>query len=394
MPETRPDVPIEIREFEPFLQKCLDCDHLVLVDYTATAMLPPGENFCSSIVKVDARVRKNTSPREEDVALHFVAKTPDKSNRAVVDWVFTFRPEVFAYAEVVPAYREVEEKLGIEEPLDFHPKFFGSRNSLEEDNQDSVDQDSMLLLENLGARGYYMVDKYVGLDVEHARKVTVCLARFHALGMAVIRLRPDIPEKMIALAASHPFDFGPLDDTFDSVLKVIRDNGSLRKHIGLMEPAFAEAKNGNLWIRTDCGKFATIIHGDIWINNLMFHKDEQGRVDDVKLLDFQSFQCNSALRDVSRFLTSSLHPTTRSRHSKDLIDLYYETFIEWTDKVGCDSKRFTKEDYVAELKRQSVIQFPLCAMGLKIILANEGKTEEIIQPLQQLIDTYEDNGWF
>lgn len=46
-------------------------------------------------------------------------------------------------------------------------------------------------------------------------------------------------------------------------------------------------------------QFMVITHGDLWINNIMFHYDEKNRVDDVKFVDLQTVRYGNM---VSKFV--------------------------------------------------------------------------------------------
>lgn len=42
--------------------------------------------------------------------------------------------------------------------------------------------------------------------------------------------------------------------------------------------------------RNDKPQFMAVTHGDLWINNIMFHYDENGQVDHVKFVDLQTIR--------------------------------------------------------------------------------------------------------
>lgn len=150
---------INFKDLQSLLQKGLNNDVQVL-NVNATKFLPVGENYCSTMVKIDAIICRSNSTTKEK--LYLVAKTIDKSEEPILDWKIAFKKEVFMYSEVIPAYRELEKKMGIQECelFDILPKYYSHRYSLKYD--DVLDEDSVLLMENLKVQGFYTGNRYTG----------------------------------------------------------------------------------------------------------------------------------------------------------------------------------------------------------------------------------------
>lgn len=155
--------PVEVSDLEGFLRKCFNDQKLVLVDVETTRMLPLGENFCSLIVKIDAKVRKSDKTLEED--LHFIAKMINHTDQDFINWKTTLLKELYAYRILIPAYASLEKKLGHRQIVtDLFPKYIGHRYSLVDyDNEDNfINDHSMLVLENLRHTGYYTGNRFIG----------------------------------------------------------------------------------------------------------------------------------------------------------------------------------------------------------------------------------------
>lgn len=143
------------------LRKCLDNDQLEVISLRTTRLLPPGENHCSLLVKIDVTIQNGTNLQEEE--LNLVAKMMSKDEICFVNWPDVFKKEVFMYAELMPAYRDLEREVGIDEKdlFDILPKYVGYRNSLCIDNS-LVDENSLLLMENVKTKGYDTGNRQVG----------------------------------------------------------------------------------------------------------------------------------------------------------------------------------------------------------------------------------------
>lgn len=146
---------IELRELQPLLRRAFD-DRLIVVRYTTKNLLPPGENYGSTILSVHAIIKRDNDADEED--LHLVAKMspPTDYQKTMFDSPYTFRKEIFMYENIVPYYNQLEREAGLEEDqlFDILPKYYQSRMSL--DPEVDFDDDAIILMENLTARGYYI----------------------------------------------------------------------------------------------------------------------------------------------------------------------------------------------------------------------------------------------
>lgn len=152
---------IELRELQPLLRLSFD-DRLIVVRYTTKSLLPPGENYGSTILSVHAIIKRDNDADEED--LHLVAKMSPPTNyqRDIFDSPYTFRKETFMYENIIPYYNQMERKAGLKEDqlFDILPKFYKSRMSL--DPEVDFDDNAVMLMENLTERGYYIGDRAKG----------------------------------------------------------------------------------------------------------------------------------------------------------------------------------------------------------------------------------------
>jgi serine/threonine protein kinase len=76
----------------------------------------------------------------------------------------------------------------------------------------------------------------------------------------------------------------------------------------------------------------TIIHGDYRVGNILFNKNnEDNKIIDVVVLDWQTIMMNNGIYDLVYFLCMSLDTTEREENEKDLI-LYYLEHLEYEIK--------------------------------------------------------------
>jgi aminoglycoside phosphotransferase (APT) family kinase protein len=72
-----------------------------------------------------------------------------------------------------------------------------------------------------------------------------------------------------------------------------------------------------------CG-FQILNHGDIWLNNMMFKSDEEGKPLDVSMIDFQGPFWGSPVNDLMYFLISSVADDIKIDHFDELVGFYHD----------------------------------------------------------------------
>ena len=161
MDQLKGNIKIELRDLGSLLCEKFGKD-LIIVKQSSGQLLSSGENYGSTILKVRATIKRNDDAEEETLDLVAKMLPPTNFQRRMFDSSYTFKKEIFLYAEVLPAYQRLERRFGVveDEVFDILPKLYGSRLSLRADGD--VDQDAVILMQNLKAEGYYMADRRKG----------------------------------------------------------------------------------------------------------------------------------------------------------------------------------------------------------------------------------------
>ncbi|XP_036139238.1 uncharacterized protein LOC118644573 isoform X2 [Monomorium pharaonis] len=381
--------PIELRELQPLLSHTFG-NRLIVVRYTTENLLQPGENYGSTILSVHAVIKRNDEAEEED--LHLIAKTPPPTafQREIFNSPYTFRKEIFMYEKIVPFYQELEREIGFkkDEVFDILPKYYQSRLSLNPDID--FDDDAVILLENLRMRGYYNDDRVKGCDLEHSRVAIQAMARFHALGMATKYKRPEYFE--VLKERSKYLELKEFERFQEDMVKIIAKDSQLAVYTDRCEVAMYDSFKRGLWTLTPDESWSTIIHADFWVNNIMFHRDENGRVDDIKFVDFQNYLFLSPLREIVFFLFSSTDVSEDCL--EELICFYHETLLAVLDRMGCDTEQFTREKFDAKISEDAKFECIHIFFMLKILTLNVQETELKIDNMKDFMLTYQGNKAF
>ncbi|XP_018562290.1 uncharacterized protein LOC108904287 isoform X1 [Anoplophora glabripennis] len=329
-------------------------DSKSIVDTKFSRLTAPGENYGSILLKVDITLEnKKDNSREE---LHTVAKLipEDEFFQKMFNVQVSCKVEISFYDTIVPTLQRFQKEKGVQQVMDFFPKMYASRLNL--NGSDTVDQNAVLLLENLIEAGYKNVDRFESFDLPTVKVVLKDLAVFHAVPLALKLLEPETFQSKIRpyLVAFQPpppeaenpdgkqftdsfeivFDFLEADEECRPVVPLLREKSKLRP-----EP---DIHQNEPW--------ATMGHGDFWINNTMV-KFEEGRPVANKMVDFQNPRYLSPAVDLFFLLWSSVKLDVLDEHYDNLVQFYHENFIKQLKELQCDTSPFTLERFLEEVKQ-------------------------------------------
>ncbi|KAJ8945372.1 hypothetical protein NQ318_007018 [Aromia moschata] len=362
-----------------------------VADCKITRLTAPGENYGSLIMRLEVKVADDKTKSEKDLDLVAKLLPPNELIRKLFKVQTTFRNESSLYSEIVPVLEEFQKQHGLE-VVDIFPKYYGSRISLDP-YSDKVDDGAVLILENLNPKGtiskieaqyremghvrkvpskrqavvdddtklnlllaleenpitparYTTGDRRVGFDLDTARFILKNLAYFHAIPLALKLKNPALFEKKVKPHLTDYAFAGDLDANgfLRDLYNVLEIDERCRPYFKKIEKLFRQAS-----LKVVHEPFATVLHNDFWVNNMLL-KFENGRPVGIKMVDFQVIEYKCPCRDLLFFLFSSVQLEVLEDHLDELIDLYYESFIEKLQEFECDTAPFSREVFEKQLE--------------------------------------------
>ncbi|KAI4461875.1 hypothetical protein MML48_5g00005481 [Holotrichia oblita] len=161
-------------------------------------LLASGENYGSTMLSVEVLIQNENGETE---VLYCVAKTPPPPG--LVWYIFntkiTFKIEMIFYNTIVPILNEFGRSKGVEDLINFVPKYINGRISNDPTSK-MVDEGAVILLENLKTKGYTNGNRFIGFDKETTELLLKDLATIHA---SAIALRRSHPQKFQEKILSH-----------------------------------------------------------------------------------------------------------------------------------------------------------------------------------------------
>lgn len=146
-----------------------------------------------------------------------------------------------------------------------------------------------------------------------------------------------------------------------------------------------------LWTATPDEPWATIIHADFWVNNIMFRRGDDGKVNDVKFVDFQNYLYFNPIREMVFYIYSSTDKNVQENHIPDLTDLYYETFLRTLTKMGCDTTPFNRKSFDEHIPQSASLEFLHLCFMIKVLTLNAKEIEMDYDKIKDMMVGYQGN---
>lgn len=85
-------------------------------------------------------------------------------------------------------------------------------------------------------------------------------------------------------------------------------------------------------------RFNVLCHGDMWSNNIMFKYNENDKVEEAILVDFQMCNYNSPMLDLHYFIYSSTQHDIKMNRVDHIIQYYHQQLVANLKKLGYSKK--------------------------------------------------------
>ncbi|KAJ9592864.1 hypothetical protein L9F63_015442 [Diploptera punctata] len=353
-----------------------------------------GDNYGSTILAVEVSIIQDINKHN----LSLVAKLVPSSQflREVFVTDISFNKEVNAYKLVSKEFEilQIENGIPLHKQFNGFPKFYGARTNREGNINEKADETAVLLLENLKESGYATGNRLVGLDLIHMKLGVRKLAQFHALSIAIKILKPNVFKETVLKASENIITGGVADcivaekwiTSAINDVKVIPDCVQyLEKIEKILRDDMKERQNPSLISYME--PFATFVHNDFWVNNIMFKYEPQTWSKNgtsviqipthVKIVDFQITLYASPIKDLIFFIYSSSADGIVDDCYDELINIYYTELVNYLKDLRCDAGSFSFDSFQKDLNINAPKEFPHILYMHKYISADQNKLPDL-----------------
>lgn len=276
--------------------------------------LGPGENYCSTMLRVEFRIKDGTLKNQT-----YMLKIPNTNQHMQDQWDAwnQFETEAQMYHGVVPEFEQLYRSAG--QRVAFVPKAFKLNVNAKH-----------ILLEDLTKRGFKTLKRQNGLDMEHCKSVLKKMAQWHAASAVDTAWHDTLNSKRGVLNENAKL---LLDQMFNDAVKLT--SGSVKKlphcfeyHEKLLNLSSNFTETLRKTYEIDPTEFNVLNHGDCWSNNIMFQYDSEGKLQSTYFVDLQVPLYGSPAMDLYYFIISSAKLELKIAHFDEMIKYYHDNLID------------------------------------------------------------------
>jgi hypothetical protein len=307
--------------FTKVVQNDLKFDDFKILSISTIPATKPGDNYLSILLrtKVEIELSNGEMKKLSYVVKCFLSSVFDEDRQKLVRELEVFSKEKKMYAKFLPAFEKLYNDIGID--IKFGPKCFLVLS----------EPTDMIIMEDLNE--YKMANRKLGLDENHVKIGLEWMAKFHAASMVHWEKFGDYDEEfksgIYKDSISEQYE-SYFNLYFDHYLDALRSLPNGETYVSKVEcwrgQVFQKMSES---IKFDENSVNVLVHGDAWLNNLLFlYDDNEEEVKDVRFVDFQLGFYGSFAQDIYHFMITSWEMKIKVHKFNELIEFYGEKLKE------------------------------------------------------------------
>ncbi|GJQ69299.1 hypothetical protein Trydic_g6433 [Trypoxylus dichotomus] len=337
-----------------------------------------GDNYCGTLAQIEVQA-KDTDGNQR--VLKWISKSApvEEAQRQTIKADALYEKEISVYEKIFPILHQFQTRKGIPSPFKAYPTYI---MSYIEENQENF------IMEDMKSLGFLMKDKKSPLDYNHAILVLETYAKLHAISYAMKDQAPEEFETLKMLAkdtyfCKQNYDIETVEKYEENYRRRIIGCLNLEEDARIIEDlTFFLTTPNSIVMDTiaEQNEYAIVIHGDNWINNILFKYGDPNNVatpTEVCLLDFQITRVGSPVLDIAYFIYSCTDKTFREEYFDQAIGIYHSALQQRITDLGSDPYKLIPFNVLKkEFKRFSVVGFYLATVILELMLGPQDETAE------------------
>lgn len=328
---------------ESILRRCKQDEGLTISDLGIKPATAKGDNYASIMTRIKVEYLRSGAKAPETE--FFIVKTTYE-NDPFISGIFAgyqaSHTEMVMYDRILPKLSELIEGTKVSEKL--------FAKTLHVDYEHSA-----IIFEDLAVLNYVLGDRLAGFDLEYTKLTLRKLAKMHAAAAVFNERQPGLLTKLDhGIFNRHTRGFKPMFENFLIVAaEYARDTpelGSvyeqklrrLQKYVMEYTERVYEPQEQ---------EFNTLVHGDLWVNNIMLRLPTDLNELDMLLIDFQFSTWSSPAVDIFYFFSTSLQPQVRIQYQDSLIQYYHSVLVDTLRALGFGGYIPTLRQLVLQLEK-------------------------------------------
>jgi Ecdysteroid kinase-like family len=298
---------------------------LQIIEHAITPGSGAGDHFASIMFRV--KLTYATGKATEPSKVTWIVKTMPFQEGIKKDMLqdgVIFKRESYMYTSAVVEMQRLLKQAG--DNVELGPRLIYSGTT----------PTHVIVLEDLTERGYIV--KPSPLNLEETKMIISKLAKWHATSYYMGQQHSPITElESVTFEKENPELLKLFGNSFQnlkrSLAKWPNPNESVVEKLEILSTAWYQ-KAIPIFMPAKPAEFSVLCHADFHFKNAMYKYHEDGRLEDILLLDFQGCHWGSPGIDVIYTLYAMASKQTRENHRDELIQHYYNLFTETLLKIG------------------------------------------------------------
>lgn len=364
-------------------------------NFTVRPGCEEGENLLSDLLAIDVRVDRSGTEQQE---LHLMAKLLSQDpfcRHFILEAGFDVR-EIHFYTTLMPTLKDFcQDRLGGDWPVP--PCYYAKYRQ---------GSDSVLVLDNMKASGYEMVDFRTGLTTAQAVAAVEAVAKLHASALAYrLKMEVDLPQ-------AFPFLFRPeaaaesyqqllerglpqlatfLHTAGASLVEDASPGQQLHAVLAKLHKLRPKARETIASLLRPTSPIATLTHTDFWCNNLLFRERTTSTSDpsgpECCLLDWQMATYSRPTNDLALLLVTSVSGEIRRTQTGRILDAYWRRFTNTARELGLDVEKhlgYGRQDLEDEYQRSLLLAVLLGIGSVDLAIGHQATEKRLCEVLVDL----------
>lgn len=306
-----------------YLQKVLDSYEgfeVNIIEHDVKHATSKGDGYLSAMFRASVKYSIGTDRTDKNISLIIKTRLDDPNVSEITEEFNIFERESQAYKCIIKESTTILKEIG--DDTVFGPRLI------------YID-DKAIIQEDLSVKGYTIKDCKKRLNLKECKMVLEKVAKFHAC-TALYQRNPAMLQ--YHKQSNITENFNPLhlfyQNTAANCIKYAKTFPQLQHYVDKLETFRSHVVEKMIDVfKRDDQSFNVLNHGDLWVNNLMFHSDGNGEADDVLLIDYQEGFFGSPGIDLNWFTYTSCNQDVVANDVQTLYQYYYTILSETLKKL-------------------------------------------------------------
>ncbi|XP_075226749.1 uncharacterized protein LOC142327508 isoform X2 [Lycorma delicatula] len=326
-----------------------------IIDISLETAVKSGEHYLSTILRAEIKYKNKVNHKNNEKITYNKTNVIFKTYPCGFLKQFVFdngmlMKEIKMYTTIFPIFTEILGKY-------IAPKHLESQEK------------EVLILEDLTMDGFKVSNRIEKLDLEHCIHAIEVLADFHGASYIMNKKYPCIihhVKKEVQYHENNLFQKDFVINCFNMVSNEIKTWPGFEKYSTKLRECSENIWNDTCKVLLPNEEHIMVLnHGDFWTNNILFKYENDNKIKDVKLVDFQFCRWSTVAIDLQIFFMTSVR---EKRYLPSVIESYTARLNKYIHPQYITAEVVTKE-----LQRTECYGLLLSVCILPMVLLNSSK---------------------